>query len=131
MLDSLESQIFSRIKYGFSDRIKSKYPDLNFTTSDKVSTNAKFPTVYVHMMESPEVGGTLEGTEIAGVKATFQIDVSDNESNKRTDEVAYEALRIMKSMRFKPIIMPFHNNSGNTYVTSARYQRVIGSGDIL
>lgn len=131
MLDSLESQIFSRIKYGFLDRIKSKYPDLNFTTSDKASTKAKFPTVYVHMMESPEVGETLDGTEIAGVKAIFQVDVSDNQNNNRTDEVAKEVLRIMKNMRFKPNPMPLHNNVGDTYITTARYQRVIGAGDIL
>lgn len=131
MLDILESQIFSRIKYGFSDRISKKYPDLNFTTSDKASTKAKFPTVYVHMMESPEAGGTLEGTEEVGINATFQVDVSDNQNNNRTDEVANEVKRIMKTMRFKAKPMPFHNNSEDAYITTARYQRIIGSGDIL
>ena len=131
MLDTLESQIYSRVKYGFSELITKKYPDLNFTTSDKASTKPKFPTVYIHMLESPEVGGTLEGTEIAGVNATFQVDVSDNESNNRSDEVAKEVLRIMKTLRFKPNPMPLHNNTGDTYITTARYQRVIGAADIL
>lgn len=132
MLDSLESQIFSRIKENFSDRIKKKYTDLNFTTSDKTPTKAKFPTVYVHLLESSEAGGTLEGTEICGINATFQIDVSDNQNNNRTDEVAWEVFRIMKSMRFKarPAV-PFHNNNGGTYRTSARYGRIVGDGDIL
>lgn len=131
MLDSLETQIFSLVKAKFSTKIKEKYKDLNFTTSDKSSTNAKFPTVYIHFMESPEIGGTLEGTDINGIRATFQIDVSDNQNNSRTDEVAKEVLRIMKSMRFKPNAMPFHNNTGDTYRTVARYQRPIGTGDIL
>lgn len=131
MLDSLESQIFSRIKANFSGRIKKKYPDLNFTTSDKTPTKAKFPTVYVHFMESPEIEGTLEGTEICGINSAFQIDVSDNQNNSRTDEVAKEVLRIMKSMGFKPFTMPMHNNIGDVYITTSRYRRVIGDGDIL
>lgn len=131
MLDSLESQIFSRIKANFSDRIKKKYPDLNFTTSDKTPTKAKFPTVYIHFMESPEIGSDLEGTSINGITATFQIDITDNQSQSRADEVSREVLRIMKSMRFKAVGMPFHDNSGDTYRTISRYRRPIGAGDIL
>lgn len=131
MLDSLESQIFSRIKANFSDRIKKKCPDLNFTTSDKAPTKAKFPTIYIHFMESPEIMDTLEGTEINGITATFQIDVTDNQSQARADEVSREALRIMKTMRFKAAGMPFHDNSGDTYRTISRYRRAVGAGDIL
>lgn len=131
MLDSIETQVFSLIKAKFSAKIKAKYPDLNFTTSDRSSTKPKFPTVYIHLMESPEIGSTLDGTEIPGINATFQIDVTDNQSQARADEVAKEILRIMKSMRFKPVGMPFHDNSGDTYRTAGRYRRSIGEGDIL
>lgn len=131
MLDSLETQIFSLIKAKFSAKIKAKYKDLNFTTSDKSSTKAKFPTVYMHMIDSQEVGSDLEGTSIPGVNAAFQVDVYDNQNNSRTDEVAKEILRVMKSMRFKPAPMPMHNNSGDVYINTARYKRVIGDGDIL
>lgn len=131
MFDSLESQIFSRIKANFSDRIKKKYTDLNFTTSDKAPTKAKFPTVYVHFMESPEIGSDLDGASINGITATFQIDVTDNQSQTRADEVAREVLRIMKTMRFKAAGMPFHDNSGDTYRTISRFRRPVGAGDIL
>lgn len=131
MLDSIESQIFSLIKAKFSAKIKAKYKDLNFTTSDRSSTKPKFPTVYIHMIDSQEVGSDLEGTSIPGVKVAFQVDVSDNQNNSRTDEVAREVLRIMKSMRFKPFPMPMHNNTGDVYITTARYRRVVGDGDIL
>lgn len=131
MLDSIETQVFSLIKAKFSAKIKAKYKDLNFTTSDKSSTKAKFPTVYVHFMESPEIGETLEGTEINGVNATFQIEVTDNQSQARADEVSKEVLRIMKIMRFKAVGMPFHDNSGDTYRTVSRYRRPVGAGDIL
>lgn len=131
MLDSIETQVFSLIKAKFSAKIKAKYPDIGFTTSDRSSTKPKFPTVYIHLLESPEIGSTLEGTEIPGINATFQIDVTDNQSQARADEVAKEILRIMKSMRFKPVGMPFHDNSGDTYRTVGRYRRSIGAGDIL
>lgn len=131
MLDSIESQIFSRIKANFSERIKNKYPNLNFTTSDKSSTSPKFPTVYIHLMEPAEMGETLDGTGINAVNATFQIDVSDNQSQARADEVAREVLRIMKTMRFSVKTLPFHNNVGDVYRTTARYRRIIGAGDII
>lgn len=131
MLDSIETQVFSLIKAKFSTKIKEKYKDLNFTTSDRSSTKPKFPTVYIHLLESPEIGSTLEGTEIPGINATFQIDVTDNQSQARADEVAKEVLRIMKTMRFKSAGMPFHDNSGDTYRTVGRYRRPIGAGDIL
>lgn len=132
-LDMLESQVLSLIKSNFSERIKNKkeYKDLNFTTSDRVQGEAKFPTVYVHMMESPEVGSTLEGSDVSGINATFQIEVTDNQNNKRTDEISREVLRIMKSMRFRVVGMPIHDNSQGAYRTASRYRRVMGSGDLL
>lgn len=131
MLDSIESQIFSRVKANFSDRIKNKYPNLNFTTSDKSSTSPKFPTVYIHLMEPTEDGETLDGSGLNAVNATFQIDVSDNQSQARADEAAREVLRIMKTMRFSAKPLPFHNNVGDVYRTTARYRRIIGAGDII
>lgn len=131
MLDSIESQIFSLVKAKFPERVKKKYPDLNFTTSDKSATKPKFPTVYIHLMEPQETGETLDGMYVNAVIATFQIDVSDNQNQARADEMARETLKIMKSMRFKAITMPFHNNAGDVYRTTARYRRIIGAGDIL
>lgn len=131
MLDSLESQIFSRIKANFSDRIKKKYPDLNFTTSDKAPTKAKFPTVYIHLIGSLEIGQDLEGNTVNAVNATFQVDVTDNQSQSRAKEVADEVLRQMKKMRFSAKVMPNFDNTGDTFRSTARYNRVIGSGDIL
>lgn len=133
MLDSIETQVFFQLSTRFSEKIKNRpeYKDLTFTTSDSTPTKPKFPTVYLHMLESPEIGSDLDGTSIPGVNAAFQIDVSDNKNNQRSDEIAREVLNVMKGMRFKPITMPIHNNGGGVYVTTARYRRIIGDGDIL
>ncbi len=131
-LYNLETQVFSLIKTNFSPKIKEKYKDLNFTTVDKsVSEKSKFPTSYIRMLESPEIGETLDGTNINGVNATFQIEVTDNQSQARADEVSREILKIMKSMQFKSVGVPFHDNSDNAYRTVSRYRRPIGGGDIL
>lgn len=131
MFDDLESQVFSRVKYGFSERIKKKYPDLNFTTVDKTSTKPKFPTVYVHLMPSNSIGDTLEGKEIEGVSSTFQVDVTDNDSKNRAEEVAKEVQRIMVSMGFKPRPMPYFESSDSTFRSIAKYYRGIGDEDVL
>lgn len=131
MLDTLESQIYSRVKYGFSERITKKYPDLNFTTSDRASTTPQFPTVYIHLMPSAESGSTTEGDNLNAVYASFQVDVTDNQSQARADEVAKEVLRIMKTMRFQTPTIPYHDNSESTFRTVARYRRMLADEDIL
>lgn len=131
MLDQIESMIFSRIKAQFSERIKKKYPDLNFTTSNQSQTKPKFPTVYVHLMPSVEQGETLSGTDINAALVSFQIEVTDNQSQQRAGEVMWEVVRIMKTMRFSVTAMPEFANSNGTYRSVARFRRMIGAGDIL
>lgn len=127
----IESIVFSRIKKEFSDKIKKNYPNLDFTTSDKVSTKPKFPTVYIHMLPSPEIGQTLDGTTLNGILANFQIKVSDNVNNSRAGEVMNEVVRILKTMRFSINEMPYSENKEGTYYSLVRARRAIGASDIL
>lgn len=127
----IESIVFSRIKKEFSDKIKKNYPNLDFTTSDTVSAKPKFPTVYIHMLPSPEIGRDLEGITLNGILATFQIKVSDNVNNKRAREIMNEIVRILKTMRFSINEMPYSENKEGTYYSLVRARRTIGSNDIL
>lgn len=131
MLDSLESQIFSRVKANFSERIKKKYTNLNFTTVDKSSTKPKFPNVYIHLLPSNSIGETNESKTLEGLGAMFQVDVQDNQSQARSKEVADEVLRIMTSMGFKPRPTPHFENTEDTYKNTSRYYKAIGDEDIL
>ncbi|MFQ9515334.1 MAG: hypothetical protein ACLRZ9_05860 [Eubacterium sp.] len=128
---NLESRVNSRIKYNFSDNIKKKYPDLDFTTSQNNNTKPRFPTVYTELLPSPEIGQTLKGTSLNGVLVTFQIKVSDNVNNSRAREVANEVVRILKTMRFSISEMPYSEFKDSTYYSLIRASRVIGAGDIL
>lgn len=127
----LESMILTRVKTEFNQAIKTKYPDLNFTTEPDSDSLPKFPTVYIHLLPSEEIGQTLEGNSTNGIRANFQIDVSDNQSKARAKEVMAEVKRIMKTMRFSFNEMPYHEKRNKIYYSLARANRVIGSDDTL
>lgn len=130
MLD-IESIVYSRIKYNFDKDIKATYPDLNFTTNNRALVDAKFPCVYIHLAVGVETGQDLENKQINAGNYAFQIDVYDNQSQNRTSIIMDEIVRIMKSMRFNIPELPIFDNTQSEYRSTARFQRVIGSGDTL
>lgn len=130
MLD-IETRVFSRVKNKYPATLKTKYPNTSFTTSDRVATNPKFPTVYVHEMGSVELGRDLDGTTINAVRSTIQIEVTDNESMARAREVMHSVVEIMKTMRYEVTTIPEFNNTPEIYRVVARFRRVLGSGDVL
>lgn len=130
MLD-IETIVYSRIKAILTSKLKTKYPNISFTTSDKVSSNPKFPNVYVHMLGSQETGEDLENDTINGVLATFQIETNDNESQTRAKNVMNEVVKVMKGIRFSVIAMPENQNTDSSFRCVTRFRRTIGNLDIL
>lgn len=127
----LESIVLTRVKTEFNQTLKTKYPELNFTTEPNNDGLPQFPTVYIHLLPSPEIGEDLEGITINGISATFQIKVADNQNNNRAKEVMNEVIRVMKTMRFAIKPMPYPSCKDDTYYSIARAKRVIGANDIL
>lgn len=129
----LQSKIFSRIKNEFSEKLKTKYKMTsdNFSTVGSSDTPAVFPFVYVQMLPALEQGRDLEGTSINAGLFTLQIDVTDNKSQARAKEVAFEILRIMKGMGFEVTPMPSFEDTKDTHRSTARYRRLIGDGDAI
>lgn len=126
----VEDIVFTKIKYNVSKKMKSKYPNLSFTTDNRLRKTADFPTVYVHLLGSTERGQDLEGKTINAGYFTFQIETFDNQSQKRAKEVMESVLYVMKEMRFD-INFPEVQNTNDYYRCVARCSRIIGSGDIL
>ena len=128
----IKSIIFTRIKTDGTAKLKATFPDIYFTTSDKVSTNPKFPTVYLKKLQGQENGRTLDGISVNGVLASFQIDVIDNKSDSNAENVADAIGDIMKSMRFEMVGDSFPNSqSTGEYRFTSRWQRVIADGDTI
>ena len=105
--------------------------DENFSTVSKLNTDAVFPFVFVRSLASSEAGEDLEGNTINAAFLSFQVDVYDNRTQSRARNVMDEVIRIMKTMRFQVLSMPEFDASSDEPRITARFRRLIGSGDEL
>lgn len=131
--DRISSVVFSRIKNEFSSSLKEKYKmkDENFSTVGSSDTPAIFPFVYIQLLPSAEQGQDIEGNTINAGLFTFQIEVTDNQTQARAKDVMAEVKRIMKSMRFEVQPTPTLEDTKDTHRAIMRCNRRIGSNDIL
>lgn len=131
--DRISSVVFTRIKNEFSSSLKTKYKmtSSNFSTVGSSDTPAVFPFVYVQLLPSAETGQDLEGATINAGLFTFQIEVTDNQTQARAKDVMSEVKRIMKSMRFTVQCTPTLEDTKDTHRAIMRCNRIIGSCDIL
>ena len=130
-ISDISPMVFTRVKMEVGKALRPKYPDLFFTTSDRVEAEPKFPTVYIHEMPGSETGQDLEGTEINAIICSFQIEVTDTYLNNRATEVMSEVVKCMKKMRFSVASIPEFQNQKDTVRQVARFRRTIGQGDVL
>ena len=103
----------------------------NFSTVGSSDTPAVFPFVYIQLLPSAEQGQDIEGNTINAGLFTFQIEVTDNQSQARAKDVMSEVKRIMKSMRFTVQPTPDIQDTKDTHRAIMRCNRRIGSDDIL
>ena len=131
--DRISSMVFTRIKNEFSSSLKTKYKmtNSNFSTVGSSDTPAVFPFVYIQLLPSTEQGKDIDGNEINAGLFTFQIEVTDNQSQTRAKDVMSEVKRIMKSMRFTVQPTPTLEDTKDTHRAIMRCNRIIGSDDIL
>ena len=131
--DRISSIIFTRIKNEFSSTLKTKYKmtSSNFSTVGSSDTPAVFPFVYIQLLPSTEQGQDIEGNTINAGLFTFQIEVTDNQSQARAKDVMSEVKRIMQSMRFTVQCTPTLEDTKDTNRAILRCNRIIGSCDIL
>ena len=131
--DRISSILFTRIKNEFSSSLKTKYKmtSSNFSTVGSSDTPAVFPFVYIQLLPSAEQGQDIEGNTINAGLFTFQIEVTDNQTQARAKDVMSEIKRIMKSMRFTVQCTPTLEDTKDTNRAIMRCNRIIGSCDIL
>ena len=131
--DRISSVVFTRIKNEFSSTIKKNYKmkDENFSTVGSSDAPAVFPFVYIQLLPSAEQGQDIEGNTINAGLFTFQIEVTDNQTQERAKDVMSEVKRIMKSMRFTVQCTPTLEDTKDTHRAIMRCNRIIGSCDIL
>lgn len=131
---SISPMVFTRLKTEFSEKLKKKYNmgNNNFSTKEFSGKDAIFPFVYVKQMPSQVTGTDLERSSINGMNFYFQIDVYDNQSQSRANEVMSEIIKVMiKSMRFQPKPAPSFDSTSDFYRETVRFERMIDWNDIL
>lgn len=131
-IDRVPSVIFTRVKNTFSKKIKSKYKmtNNNFSSSDSNDNDAVFPFVKIDVVDITENAEDLEGTTINGALFSVQIDVTDNQSSTRTNEVASEVTRTLKKMSFR-LIGKNKTDINKLHRITLRFRRSIDENDTL
>lgn len=130
-ISDIESIVLARVKSNVMEKLKTKYPNLFFTTSDRNQSDPKFPTVLLRELNSAERGNDLENTHVNAYQCMIQVDVIDNLSQSRAKEVMRYILDEMKKMSFSIIQASTPDNNSDTYRVVSRFRREIGWNDIL
>ena len=125
----LESTVVALVRAKSLPQLKKKYPKIRITDEESTSTEAVFPTAYIHMIGGNEKGKTLDGQSINSVNATFQMDVT---ANKKADckKVTDILSEIFKQMRFD-ITLPRKTIDNKIYRSVCTFSRVISANDKL
>lgn len=125
----LESLIYSKVKAKAKDQLISKFPKINFTTSDKNDGEPIYPTVYIHELPGVEQGKDLENKSINAVTETIQVEVITNTSQSDVKKISGVIAQIFKDMSFQVDSFPTFDNGTSYYRGIMRVSRMIGHGD--
>ena len=125
----LESTVVALVRAKSLPQLKKKYPKIRITDEESTSTEAVFPTAYIHMIGGSEKGKTLDGRSINSVNATFRLEVT---ANKKADckKVTDTLSEIFKQMRFD-ITLPRKTIDNKIYRSVCTFSRIISANDNL
>ena len=125
--------VFTRIKQGFPKTVRDKLgmTDKNFSTVGSSDTPAVFPFVYAQTLPGAEQGIDMQGKSVNAGLFAFQIDVYSNKSQSEARTVMTEIRNIMKEMGFECNQMPSFEYTKDVHRMTARFRRLIASGDKL
>ena len=125
----LESTVVALVRAKSLPQLKKKYPKIRITDEESTSTEAVFPTAYIHMIGGNEKGKTIDGRSINSVNATFRLEVT---ANKKADckKVTDTLSEIFKQMRFD-ITLPRKTIDNKVYRSVCTFSRIISANDNL
>lgn len=129
---SIESKIFTIVKTRLNTALSSTYPNLLVTQQQKLSEEPKFPTVYIQMLDSLEVGSDLDNLTINGILATFEIHITVSKSQGMSGlrKVQAAVTDNFKKLRFNMVTRgEFTRETDDTYTSISRFRRVIGGNE--
>lgn len=124
----LESIVTTQLRVRVPRLTNNRYPNMSFT--NEISDNTpSFPNVYVHELESTELGNDLANDQIHALRDTIQIEVSTNTSKSDARTVINACINAMKALSYSLVSGAVYVKTNNVHRFIIRVRRVIGSGD--
>lgn len=130
---SIESKIYTIIKTRLNEALSAIYPTLMITQQQKLNDDTSLPTVFIKMLDSPEIGGDLEGATVNAMLVTFETHVTiakegTNMGMSGLRKISAAVLENFKKLRFQMVERgEINKETSDTYTIIARYRRVIGA----
>jgi hypothetical protein len=129
--DVIKIGVFNGINTRVVKQFKSKYPNINCSTTQKTTTSPKFPYVQITKLEGVEQGATFDKDTINAVLSTFQIDVFSNDGEEVCEEISSYICEVMTGkLRFTMVGEPIANYENEDVCRyTARYRRLFAYND--
>ena len=132
---SIEPKIYTIIKTRLTNALLSTYPKLYITQQEKLNDDTSLPTIFIKMLDSPEMGADLDNTTVNALMATFEVHITiakDGANNGMSGmrKLASAVLENFKKLRFNVIFRgEINRETSDTYSFISRYRRVIGADE--
>lgn len=126
----IENLVFTNIKVNASKKLKDKFPNINFTTSNRTQGSPIYPTVYIHENEGQEKGQDLENKTINAVLSNIQVEVITDTSKDDAKKIASVCTDILKNMSFNITALPVFEEGSSYYRLIMRCSRTFGNADL-
>ena len=127
----MESKIYTLIKSRCYPELSKKYKTINFTTSDEVSENPQFPTVYICESSSPEKDIDLIRVQVNSVLTVFDVKVTVDTDKQDVTKIMGYILNAFKNLRFELVAKSKVITDANMYYMTASFKRKFGSDDVI
>ena len=126
----IEKKIYTIIKTRLEKSLKPDYPNLLITQQQKINDDTSIPTIFIKMLDSPEMGADLEGSTVNAMLVYFETHITVTKDMGLTDlrKISAAVLENFKKLRFQMTTRgEIARESSDTYTTISRYERVIGA----
>lgn len=128
----IESKIYTILETRLRKALSSTYPDLLITQQQKLNDTPHFPTIYIQMLNSPEIGADLEGSTVNAMMVTFETHITVNKTQGLGGcrKVAGCVLDNFKKLRFNVASRgEITRETSDNYIIISRFRRVIGANE--
>ena len=131
---SIESKIYTIVKTRLEKSLLTTYPNLLVTQQQKLNDNTNLPSVYIKMLDSPEIGSDLENVTVNAMLVTFEVHTTIAKSGTNNGmgglrKLASAVLDNFKKLRFNMVTKGDTKETSDTYTMISRFRRVIGGNE--